>query len=108
MAIRNKITKSLSMKSKGSIIIAQFSKYKITISQNRRSFSMSSILKRLSILSGSRGPDGSDLPSPLGQKFQLSVQFSKLFIARSDSDVDSEASRRLIRVQNKSRFLAKH
>ena len=61
------------MWSKGSIIIAQFSEYKITISQNRRSFSMSSILKRLSILSGSRGPDGPDLPSPLGQKFQLSV-----------------------------------
>ena len=72
MAIWNKITKPLPMWSKGSIIIAQFSKYKITISQNRRSFSMSSILKRLSILSGSKGPDGPDLPSPLGRKFQLS------------------------------------
>ena len=73
MVIRNKITKSFPMWSKGSIIIVQFSKYKITISQNRRSFSMSSILKRLSILSGSRGPEGPDVPSPLGQKFQLSV-----------------------------------
>ena len=26
------------------------------------------------MLSGSRGPDGPDLPSPLGRKFQLSVQ----------------------------------
>ena len=73
MAIRNKITKPFPMWSKGSIIIAQFFKYKITISQNRRYFSMSSILKRLSILSGSRAPDGPDLPSPLGRKFQLSV-----------------------------------
>ena len=61
------------MWSKGSIIIAQFSKYKIMTSQNRRSFSMSSILERLSILSDSRRPDGPDLPSPLGRKFQLSV-----------------------------------
>ena len=61
------------MWSKGSIIIAQFSKYKITISQNRRSLSMLSILIMLSIFSGSRGPDGPDLPSLYGRKFQLSV-----------------------------------
>ena len=73
MAIRNKIAKSFPMWSRGSIIIAQFSKYKITISQNRRSFSMLSILKMLSIFSGSRGPDGPDLPSPFWRKFQLSV-----------------------------------
>ena len=73
MAIRNKTAKSFSMWSKGNIIIAQFSKYKITISQNRRSFSMLSILKMLSIFSGSRVPDGPDLPSPFGQTFQLSV-----------------------------------
>ena len=41
--------------------------------QNRRSFSMLSILKMSSIFSGSRGPDGPDLPSPFGWKFQLSV-----------------------------------
>ena len=75
MAIRNKIEKSFPMWFKGSIIIiAQFSKYKITISENRRSFSMLRILKMLSIFSGSRGPDGPDLPSPFGRKFQLSVQ----------------------------------
>ena len=73
MAIRNKIAKSFPMWSKGSIIIAQFSKYKITISQNRQSFSMLSILKMFSIFSGSRGPDGPDLPSLFGRKFQLSV-----------------------------------
>ena len=64
------------MWSKESIIMAQFSKYKLTISQNRRSFSMLSMLKRLSILSGGRAPDGPDLPSPLLRKFQLSVQFT--------------------------------
>ena len=78
MAIRNKIAKSFPMWSKGSIIIAQFSKYKITISQNRRSFSMLSILKKLRIFSCSRGPDWPDLPSPFGRKFQLSVQFRSL------------------------------
>ena len=44
MAIRNKIAKSFPIWSKGSIIITQFSKYKITTSENRRSFSMLSIL----------------------------------------------------------------
>ena len=73
MAIRNKIAKSFPMWFKGSIIIAQFSKYKSTISQNRRSLSMLSILKMLSIFSGSRGPDGPDLPLPFWRKFQLSV-----------------------------------
>ena len=38
---------------------------------------MVSILKVLSIFSGSRGPDGPDLPSPSGRKFQFSVQFSQ-------------------------------
>ena len=71
MAIRNKMAKPFPMWSKGSIIIAQFSKYKITISQNRRSFSMLSVLKMLSIFSGSRGPDGPDLPLPF--KFQVLV-----------------------------------
>ena len=61
------------MWSKGSIKIAQFSKYKITISQNRRSFFYVKHVKMLSILSGSRDPDGPDLPSPLGRIFQLSV-----------------------------------
>ena len=74
LAMKKEAAKSFPMWSKGSIIIAQFSKYKITISQNRQSFSMSSILKRLSILSGSRGPGGPDLPSPLGRKSQLSGQ----------------------------------
>ena len=74
MAIWNKIAKSFPMLSKRSTIIAQFSKCRITISQNRRSFSMLSIFKMLSIFSGSRGPDGSDLPSRFGRKFQLSVQ----------------------------------
>ena len=36
--IRNKIAKSFPMWSKGSIVIAQFSKFKITINQNSRSF----------------------------------------------------------------------
>ena len=33
---------------------------------------MLSILKMLSTFSGSGGPDGPDLPSPIGRKFQLS------------------------------------
>ena len=51
------------------------------ISQNRQSFSMSSILKRLSIFSGSRGPAGPDLPSQLGRKFQFSVQLTTCLMA---------------------------
>ena len=35
---------------------------------------MLSILKMLSIFSGSRGPNGPDLLSPFGRQFQLSVQ----------------------------------
>ena len=62
MAKWNKIAKSFPMWSKGNIIIAQFSKYKIMMSQKRRSFSMLSILKMLSTFSGSRGPQGPDLP----------------------------------------------
>ena len=34
---------------------------------------MLSILKMLSIFSSRRGPDGPDLPSPSGRKFQLSL-----------------------------------
>ena len=59
------------MGSKGSIIIAQFSRYKITISQNKRSFSMSNILKNVKFLSSSRGLHRPDLPSPCGRKFQF-------------------------------------
>ena len=80
MPIRNKIAKSFPMWSKGSIIIKQLSKYKIPISQNRQSFSMLSIFKMLSIFSGSRGPDGPNLPSPFGRKFQLSVQQRSLHV----------------------------
>ena len=36
-------------------------------------FSMLSILKTLSLFSGSRGPHGPDLPSPCGRKFQISL-----------------------------------
>ena len=46
------------------------------ISQNRRSFSMLSILKTLSLLSGSRGPHGPDLPSPCGRKFHISLHLT--------------------------------
>ena len=59
----------------------------------------------LSIFSVSRGPDGPDLPSPPGRKFQLSVQHKTSRPGMEDSDVDSEGSRRLIRVQSKSRFV---
>ena len=82
MTIRNKMAKSFPMWSKGSIIIAQFSKYKITISQNSRSFSMLSILKMLSIFSGSRGTHGPDLPSsPFGRKFHFA--FAPTFFLQS-------------------------
>ena len=43
------------------------------ISQNRRSFSMLSIVKLLSIFSGSRGPDGPDLPSPFVREFHFAL-----------------------------------
>ena len=76
MAIRDKIAKPFLIWSKGSIKIAQFSKYKITISQNRRSFSMLSILKILKFSLVAEAPDGPDLPSSFGRKFQLSVQFN--------------------------------
>ena len=98
MAIRNKIAKSFPMWSEGSIIIAQFSKYKITITHNRRSFSMSSILKMLSIFSLT----GLIYHRPSGEN--SSFQFSSPLAWPEDSDVDSEANRRLIRVQSKSRF----
>ena len=66
------------MWSKGSIIIAQFSKYKITISQNRRSF-LCSAHQNVKFLSGSRGPHGPDLSSPFGRKFHFAL--SDLFAA---------------------------
>ena len=56
-------------------MIAEFSQYKIRVSQNRLSFSMLSIFNVKSIFSGSRGPDGPDLPSHVGRKFWLSVNF---------------------------------
>ena len=65
---------------KGSIIIAQFSMYKITISQNRRSF-LCYVHENVKFLSGSGDPDGPNLPSPFGQKFQLSVQRNRLALA---------------------------
>ena len=34
--------------------------------------------QNVKFLSGSRGPDGPDLPSPFGRKFQLSVQFEQV------------------------------
>ena len=86
------------MWSKGSIITGQFSKYKIAISQNRRSFSMSSILKGLSILSGSRGPDGPDLPSPLGRKSQLSDTFQTTCLVMGE--VSLEMSPKNIMIQD--------
>ena len=53
-AKHNKLTKPFPMWPMGSKIIAQFSKY----------------------LSGSRDPDGPDLPSLFGRKFHLSVQLT--------------------------------
>ena len=48
------------------IIVAQFSKYKIMISQNRRCF-LSETDQNVKFLSGRRGPDRPDLPSPFGE-----------------------------------------
>ena len=59
----------------GSKIIAQFSKYEIMIGQNKRSLLIMLSTPNVKLLSGSRGPDGPDLQSPFGRKFQLSVQF---------------------------------
>ena len=50
----------------------------------------------LSIFSGSRGPDGPDLPSPCGRKFQLSVQTPCLMIG----EVSLETSPQNIIIQD--------
>ena len=55
------------MESKESIVITQFSKYKIMI----RYLFYIKHTKNVEFLSGSRGPRGPDLPSPSRRKFQF-------------------------------------
>ena len=81
MATRNKIAKSFPMWSKGSIIIAQFSKYKIMVSQNRQSFSMLSILKILRISLVAEALTGLIYHRPLGENY--SFQFGNSGIDHS-------------------------
>ena len=86
MAIQNKIAKPFKIGSKRSIVIAQFSKYKIMIKSDTGDLFDLKHTIDYKFLSGSRGPDGPDYHRPPGEnssfQFLPVTSYEELFSDR--------------------------